>query len=126
MENEIIVKGVNVKYKRVNDEDYICLTDIAKSKNPSNANLVISHWMRNRMTLEYLGLWETLYNKNFKPTEFGGFRMEAGLNSFMLSPQEWVEKTNALGIVCKSGRYGGTYAHKDIAFNGYQWNLNCI
>ena len=117
----LVVKGIEVGYKRINEEDYICLTDIAKVKNPNNANLVISHWMRNRMTIEYLGLWETLYNKNFKPTEFGGFRLEAGLNSFMLSPQEWIEKTNAIGIVCKSGRYGGTYAHKDISFKFASW-----
>ena len=119
--NNILVKGINVSYKKIRDEDYICLTDIAKAKNPNNANLVISHWMRNRMTVEYLGLWEVIHNKNFKPTEFGRFRIEAGLNSFMLSPQEWIEKTNSIGIVCKSGRYGGTYAHKDIAFKFASW-----
>ncbi len=119
--NNIIVKGIEVSYKRINEADYICLTDIARAKNPNNSNLVISHWMRNRMTIEYLGLWETLYNKNFKPTEFGGFRLESGLNSFMLSPKEWIEKTNAIGIVCKSGRCGGTYAHKDIAFKFASW-----
>ena len=73
--SNIVVKGVEVGYKKINEEDYICLTDIAKSKNPGNANLVIAHWMRNRMTLEYLGLWEELNNKNFKPTEFGRFKI---------------------------------------------------
>ena len=121
IKNNLVVKGIEVNSKRINKEDYICLTDIARAKNPNNTNLVISHWMRNRMTIEYLGLWEILNNKNFKPTEFGGFRIEAGLNSFMLSPKEWCEKTNAIGIVCKSGRYGGTYAHKDIAFKFASW-----
>ena len=77
--------------------------------------------MRNRMTVEYLGLWEILNNPSFKPIEFDGFKSKVGLNSFTLFPQEWIEKTNAIGIVCKSGRYGGTYAHKDIAFKFASW-----
>ncbi len=79
--------------------------------------------MRNRVTIEYLRLWETMYNNSFNPTEFGRFKIGAGFNSFTLSPQAWVEKTNAIGIICKSDRYGGTYAHKDIAFKllvGYE------
>ena len=119
--NNILVKGVTVSYKKINEEDYICLTDIAKVKNPINSNKIIENWMRKRMTIEYLGLWESLNNSMFKPLEFEGFRIEAGLNSFMLSPKEWIEKTNAIGIVCKSGRYGGTYAHKDIAFKFASW-----
>ena len=119
--NNIVVKGIEVSYKRINEEDYICLTDIAKAKNPNNANIVIGNWMRNRMTIEYLGLWETLHNKNFKPIEFEGFKSKVGLNSFTLFPQEWIEKTNAIGIISKSGRYGGTYAHKDIAFKFASW-----
>lgn len=119
--DNIIVKGIGVSYKRINEEDYICLTDIAKVKNPDNSNKIIENWMRNRMTIEYLGLWEILNNKNFKPLEFEGFRMDAGLNSFTISPKEWIEKTNAIGIVSKSGRYGGTYAHKDIAFKFASW-----
>ena len=121
IKNNLVVKGIEVSYKRINQNDYICLTDIAKVKNPKNANIVIGNWMRNRMTVEYLGLWEMLNNANFKPIEFDGFRSQVGLNSFTLFPQEWIEKTNAIGIVSKSGRYGGTYAHKDIAFNFASW-----
>lgn len=88
-------------------EDFICLTDIAKWKNP-DANAVIANWMRNRNVLEYLGLWEQLYNPDFKPLEFEGFRKEAGLHAFTLSPQKWISSTNAIGLICKSGRYGGT------------------
>ena len=119
--DNIVVKGIGVSYKKINEEDYICLTDIAKVKNPDNSNKIIENWMRNRMTIEYLGLWEILNNKNFKPLEFEGFRMDAGLNSFTISPKEWIEKTNAIGIISKSGRYGGTYAHKDIAFKFASW-----
>ena len=77
--------------------------------------------MRNRNTVEYLGIWESLYNQDFKPLEFEGFRKQAGLNAFTLSPQKWVKTTNAIGIISKSGRYGGTYAHKDIAFKFASW-----
>ena len=78
--------------------------------------------MRNRNTIEYLGIWESLYNPDFKPLEFEGFRKEAGLNAFTLSPQKWINTTNAIGIISKSGRYGGTYAHKDIAFKFAGWS----
>jgi len=105
----------------VNKEDYISLTDIAKYKDGSEANDIIRNWLRNRNTIEFLGIWEQLYNPDFKPVEFDGFRKEAGLNSFALSPAKWVEATNAIGIVSKSGRYGGTYAHKDIAFEFASW-----
>lgn len=82
---------------------------------------MIGNWLRNRNTIEYLGIWESLYNPDFKPLEFEGFRKEAGLNAFTLSPQKWINSTNAIGIVSKSGRYGGTYAHKDIAFKFTSW-----
>ena len=82
---------------------------------------MIGNWMRNRNTIEFLGVWETLYNPVFKPLEFEGFRKEAGLNAFTLSPQKWVTTTNAIGILVKSGRYGGTFAHKDIAFKFASW-----
>ena len=85
-----------------------------KSDNP---NAVIANWMRNRNTIEYLGIWEGLYNPSFKPLEFEGFKKEAGLNAFTLSPKKWIDTTNAIGLIAKSGRYGGTYAHKDIAFS---------
>ena len=103
-----------------NDNDYISLTDIAKYQSNEPA-AVISNWMRNRNTIEYLGIWESLYNPNFNPIEFDGFRKEAGLNAFTLSPQKWIIATNAIGIISKAGRYGGTFAHKDIAFKFASW-----
>ena len=90
-----------------NQNDYISLTDIARYKS-DDPTAVIASWMRNRNTIEYLGLWESLYNPIFKPTEFEGFRKQAGLNAFTLSPQRWIETTGAIGIISKSGRYGGT------------------
>lgn len=114
------VKDQEIRLIKYLEEDYICLTDIAKWKNP-DANAVIANWMRNRNVLEYLGLWEKLYNPDFKPLEFEGFRKEAGLHAFTLSPQKWIFATNAIGIICKSGRYGGTYANKDIAFHFANW-----
>ncbi|MFA6143784.1 MAG: KilA-N domain-containing protein [Sulfuricurvum sp.] len=105
----------------VTQDEYISLTDIAKYKNPQDANEIIRNWLRNRNTIEFLGIWERIHNDNFKPIEFDGFRKEAGLNSFTLSTQKWVETTNAIGLVAKSGRYGGTYAHKDIAFEFAAW-----
>ncbi|MCD7936891.1 MAG: KilA-N domain-containing protein [Tannerellaceae bacterium] len=117
---KIIVQNTDITIIRVNDNDYISLTDIAKHKT-SDTHAVIANWLRNRMTIEYLGLWETLYNPTFKPLEFEGFRKEAGLNAFTLSPQKWIESTNAVGLISKSGRYGGTFAHKDIAFKFASW-----
>ena len=114
--NEIIVKDVSIKTMNVNGIDYICITDIAKQKNADDPNGVIGNWMRNRNTVEFLGIWETLHNPNFNPLEFEGFRKEAGLNAFTLSPARWIEATNAIGLFSNSGRYGGTYAQTDIAF----------
>jgi len=105
----------------VNDDDYICLTDIARYKNQDGTDDIIRNWLRNRNTIEFLGIWEQLYNPSFKPVEFDRFRSQAGLNSFTLRPKQWIEKTAAVGIVSKSGRYGGTYAHKDIAFEFAAW-----
>ena len=121
MAKEVSVKGINVRYNTFGEDDYISLTDIAKAKNPNDANQVVANWMRNRVTVEYLGLWETLHNPGFNSFGFEGFRKEAGLNAFTLSPQQWAEKTNAIGIISKSGRYGGTYAHRDIAFKFASW-----
>jgi hypothetical protein len=101
-----------------NDEDYICLTDMVKNEDGDDH---IRNWLRNRNTVEFIGLWETLHNSDFKGVEFDTFRKEAGLNSFNLTPRKWVETTNAIGIFSKSGRYGGTYAHKDIAFEFGSW-----
>ena len=117
---KITVKDTVVTVVKIEDNDYVSLTDIAKFKT-SDANSVIANWLRSRMTIEYLGLWETLYNPHFKPLEFEGFRKEAGLNAFTISPSKWIESTNAIGLVSKSGRYGGTFAHKDIAFKFASW-----
>ena len=117
---KIIVQNTTITILKKDDTDYISLTDIAKHKT-TDTSAVIANWLRNRMTIEYLGLWEILYNPNFKPLEFEGFRKEAGLNAFTLSPQRWIETTNAIGITSKSGRYGGTFAHKDIAFKFASW-----
>ena len=119
--NEIIVKDVSIKTMNVNGVDYICITDIAKQKNDIDPNGVIGNWMRNRNTVEFLGIWETLHNPNFNPVEFEGFRKEAGLNAFTLSPKRWIEATNAIGVFSNSGRYGGTYAQTDIAFEFASW-----
>ncbi len=100
--------------------EYISLTDIAKYKS-DEPNDVIRNWLRSKDTIEFLGLWEQLNNSNFKPVEFDGFRKQAGLNAFTLSPQKWIENTGAIGIVSKSGRYGGTFAHSDIAFEFASW-----
>ncbi|MCK5835575.1 MAG: KilA-N domain-containing protein [Lentisphaeria bacterium] len=113
----IDVNGVFVSISRKDGDDYICLTDIANAKDSdSRAADIIKNWIRNRGTLEFIGTWEQLYNPNFKVVEFDHFKMQAGLPSFVLSPGKWVEQTEAIGIFVKSGRYGGTYAHKDIAF----------
>ena len=117
---KITVQTTDVTILKINDTDYISLTDIAKYKT-TDANTVIANWLRNRMTIEYLGLWEILYNPHFKPLEFEGFKKEAGLNAFTLSPQKWIETTCAIGLISKSGRYGGTFAHKDIAFKFASW-----
>jgi hypothetical protein len=118
MKNSIIeVQGREIGLVSIGNEDYISLTDIAKSKEgDSRAADIIKNWIRSRSTLEYLGTWEQLYNADFKVVEFDHFRMQAGLHSFVLSPGNWIEATHAKGIVVKSGKYGGTYAHKDIAF----------
>jgi len=101
--------------------DYISLTDIARYKKLDRTDDLIRNWLRNRNTVEYLGIWEQLNNPDFKPVEFDGFRKEAGLNSFTLTPKQWIEKTNAIGLISKAGRYGGTYAHKDLAFEFASW-----
>lgn len=117
----ITVKDVNIRTLTVNGIDYICITDIAKQKNEIDPNGVIGNWMRNRNTVEFLGIWETLHNPVFNPLEFEGFRKEAGLNAFTLSPTRWIESTNAIGIVTQAGRYGGTFAQTDIAFEFASW-----
>ena len=106
---------------QANENDYICLTDMARYKDTERTNYIIQNWMRSRSTIEYLGVWEQINNPNFKSIEFDAFKNEAGSNSFSLTPKQWVEKTDAIGITSKAGRYGGTFAHKDIAFNFGMW-----
>lgn len=103
---KISVNNTDITIIAVNGNDYISLTDLARHKS-DDPNAVIANWLRNRNTIEYLGIWEQLYNPDFKPTEFEGFRLQAGLNAFTLSPKKWTEATNAIGIMAKSGRYGG-------------------
>lgn len=117
---KIEVQGAEITVVNNQEQDFISLTDIARYKT-DDTSAVIGNWMRNRNTIEFLGIWESLYNPNFKPLEFEGFRKQAGLNAFTLSPQKWVTSTNAIGFVVKSGRYGGTYAHRDIAFKFASW-----
>jgi hypothetical protein len=121
MKLNISTFNVEIVIQTRGDEQYISLTDIAKLKNKEHADDVIKNWLRNRSTIELLGFWEQIYNPNFEPVEFDGFRKEAGLNSFVLTPKRWIEKTNAVGIISKQGKYGGTFAHKDIAFEFASW-----
>ena len=118
---KIEVKGVKVVIYSQTDADYISLTDIARYKDADHTDTIIQNWMRNRNTIELLGFWEAIYNPNFKPLEFEGFKKQAGLNSFVMTPKRWIETTNAIGIISKSGRYGGTFAHKDIALEFASW-----
>ncbi|MBL0051615.1 MAG: KilA-N domain-containing protein [Bacteroidetes bacterium] len=117
----INVKGTEITLFSEGTSDFISLTDIAKHKDSANTDTIIQNWLRNRNTIELLGFWETMYNPNFKPLEFEGFRKQAGLNSFVMTPKKWIETTTAIGITSKSGRYGGTFAHKDIAFEFASW-----
>ncbi len=117
----IEVRGTTVVILNQNDQDFISLTDIARYRDSQEPFAIINNWMRSRSTIEFLGLWEKLGNSNFKPLEFERFRNESGSNYFVLSPQRWIEATKAIGIVSKSGRYGGTFAHRDIAFEFASW-----
>jgi KilA-N domain len=120
--NKIInVQGTEIVIVTTNDNEYISLTDIARYKDSEHTDDIIKNWMRNRNSIELLGFWEQLHNPDFKPVEFDGFRNQAGLNSFVMTPKKWIESTNAIGIISKSGRYGGTFAHKDIAFEFASW-----
>ena len=118
----IEVKGFSIQiYTEDFKNDYISLTDIARYKNTDDPRFVIQNWMRNRNTLEFIGLWEALNNADFNRVQFDTFRNEAGLNRFTMTPQKWIDSTNAIGIISKSGRYGGTYAHYDIAMEFASW-----
>ena len=120
--DQISAKGFSIQvYTEDFKNDYISLTDIAKYKNTDDPRFVIQNWMRNRNTLEFIGLWEVLNNPNFNRVQFDTFRNEAGLNRFTMTPGKWIDSTDAIGIVSKAGRYGGTYAHYDIAMEFASW-----
>ena len=127
MKNEIIESNMLVKENkihviRINNQEYISLTDLARSVNADSPADVVKNWLRNKVTISFLGVWEELNNKNFKLVEFDQFKNEAGRNAFTMSPQKWIKNTNAIGIVSKSGKYGGgTFAHSDIAFEFASW-----
>ena len=115
------IQGGEVSIVQSNRQDYISITDIAKYKNSETTGLVISHWLSTRYTIEFMGLWEKMHNPDFNVTEFRNIKNEAGSNGFILSSKNWINSTNAIGIISKAGRYGGTYAHKDIAFEFASW-----
>ena len=119
MKNKVIsVKGVDIGVKKVNDDDYLSLTDMLKAK---EGEFFVKSWLRNRNTVEFIGIWESVHNPNFNWYEFDLIRKSAGLNNFNMSVEEWIKKTNAIGFTASAGRYGGTYAHKDIAFEFGMW-----
>ena len=115
---ELSVLNQKISYIKIENEDYISITDMLKSK---DGDFFVSDWLRNRNTIEFLGIWEEIHNPNFNYGEFAAIKSQAGLNSYKISVKEWTEKTNAIGIISKAGRYGGTYAHKDIAFEFGMW-----
>ncbi len=119
--SKLEIKGNEITIQKINQEDYISITDIAKHKNAESTGLVISHWLSTKYTIEFMGLWEKLKNPDFNVTEFSYIKNEAGSNGFVLSSKNWINNTNAIGLISKAGRYGGTYAHKDIAFEFASW-----
>jgi len=118
----IKVEGIGIGIKEIDLQKYVCLTDIAKKKNAEEPRFVVINWLRNRNTVEFLGVWEKIHNPNFNRVGFDTVRSNAGLNSFTISPSKWIDETNAIGIISKSGRYdSGTYAHEDIALEFASW-----
>lgn len=116
---KITVQNAEITVLNIEDKDYISLTDMVR--NIENGLSLIEKWLRNKNTIEFLGIWEEMYNPNFNSPEFEGIKNEAGLNRFILSVKQWIEKTHAIGLIAKAGRYGGTYAHKDLAFEFASW-----
>ena len=116
---KIVVDNAEITILEINEKDYISLTDMVR--NIDNGLALIEKWLRNKNTIEFLGIWEGMYNPNFNSPEFEGIKNMAGLNRFILSVKQWIDKTNAIGIIAKAGRYGGTYAHKDLAFEFASW-----
>ncbi len=121
MKKELVVKNVNINFFSQKEEDFISLTDIAKYKNSEAPADVVKNWLRSKNTIEFLGFWEKINNPDFKLVEFDQFWRNAGGNSFVLSPNKWIDKTKAIGIISRSGRNGGTFAHKDISFEFASW-----
>lgn len=121
MSKKIEVLSREVRISGVEGHDYVCLTDIARYKDPERTDYLIFNWLRNRNTIEFLGIWEQINNPGFNPIEFDGIRKQAGLNSFILTAKQWIERTGAIGIQSKAGRYGGTYADLDIALEFASW-----
>ena len=119
--NKIEVEGSVISVVKNQNEDYVSLTDMAKFKNAESTGLVISHWLSTRFAIDFLGIWEQINNPSFNVTEFSNIRFNAGSNGYVLSVKQWIERTNAIGIISSAGRYGGTYAHKDIAFEFGSW-----
>jgi hypothetical protein len=117
----LAVRGTSVAVLSHGGDDYICITDIAKRKDPKRTDHILQNWLRNRNTVEFLGVWEQINNPDFNPLEFEGIRNQTGLNSFVLTARQWIESTGAIGLVSRPGRYGGTFAHKDIAFEFASW-----
>jgi hypothetical protein len=118
---KIEVKGTAVTVVSLHEDDYVSLTDIARYRDRERTDYIIQNWLRNRNTIEFLGIWEHLNNPGFNPIEFDGIKTQAGLNSFILTAKRWIDATGAIGLTSKAGRYGGTYAHKDIAFEFASW-----
>jgi len=122
VKNQIItVQGSGIAVITKHEDDYLSITDIARHKNPEEPKDIVKNWMRSKTTIEFLGLWERLHNPNFKGVEFDSFMYQAGTNAFVLSPSKWIESTNAIGIISKPGNNGGTFAHRDIAFEFASW-----
>ncbi len=118
---KINVRGIDVVLYEDNKEDFISLTDLARYRDRERSDYILQNWMRNRNTIEFIGLWEKFHNLGFNSIEFDGIKNMSGSNSFSLTPKRWIDATNAIGIVSKTGRYGGTFAHKDIAFEFASW-----
>lgn len=116
---KIVVNETEITIIEIDEKDYISLTDMVKGI--ENGLALIEKWLRNKNTIEFLGIWEEMYNPNFNSPEFEGIKNAAGLNRFVMSVKQWIEKTNSIGIIAKAGRYGGTFAHKDIAFEFVSW-----
>ena len=115
------VNSLDIRVIEHNSADYISLTDLARYKDNQRSDYILQNWLRNRSTIEFVGLWEIINNENFNSIEFDGIKNQSGTNSFVLTPKYWIEATNAIGLISKAGRYGGTYAHKDIAFEFATW-----